>query len=153
MSKQYIVPLVAQTTSDTCWHASSQMIWWYWQGVTGRQGPMNTMADLYRNNQPIGPHQFVTLAEKAGLKKVFGNFQFLTSKAIEELLVKFGPLWCAGFWYGVGHIIVLTGISDDTIHFNDPDGGVAKTQTVAWFNLKLAKQVDGCLMHKNPIAY
>lgn len=153
MAKQFIVPLDAQPSSDTCWHSASQMIWWYWQGKTGRQGPMNTLGDNFRDNKPILPVQFVTLASKAGLKKVPGKIDFLSAAAIESMLTKYGPIWCAGYWYGPGHIVVLTGISGDTISLNDPDGGVRKTQTVSWFNLKLARTVEGCLMHKNPTAY
>lgn len=153
MAKQLNVPLDAQPSTDTCWHSSAQMIWWYWQGQTGRQGPMNTMADSFNDNKPIMPFQFVTLAAKAGLKKVPGKIGNLSAAALEQLLNKYGPLWCAGYWYGPGHIIVLTGVSGNTIHLNDPDGGVRKTQSVAWFNQKLATSVDGCLMHKNPAAY
>jgi len=153
MAKILNVPVVAQPSSDTCWHASSEMIWLYWQGQTGRQGPMNTISDNYVNNRGVNPTQFVTLAEKVGLKKVGKFDNFLSAAAIEEMLSKYGPLWCAGGWYGPKHIIVLTGISGDTIYVNDPDGGRKKIQNVAWFNLKLDKHVDGCLMHKNPAAY
>lgn len=152
MSKTYNVPLVAQTSNNTCWHASSLMIWYYWQGVTNKQGPMNTLAENYKNDQGVTPQQFVALAGKAGLRKVFQRYINYTPEVLQNLLTQYGPLWCAGFWYGVGHIIVLKGIDGDTIFFNDPDGGVAKTNTVAWFNSKLAK-IDGCLMYKNPQAY
>lgn len=153
MSKKYIVPVVAQTSQNTCWHASSLMIWYYWQGVTSRQGPMNTLSKNYVNDQGVTPQQFVTLAEKAGLKKVNQKYSTYTSAILEGLLNKYGPLWCAGFWYGVGHIIVLTGIAGETIYFNDPAGGIQKTNTVSWFSNKISKNIDGCIMYKNPGAY
>jgi hypothetical protein len=53
----------------------------------------------------------------------------------------------------VGHIIVLTGIEKDMVYFNDPDQGVKKTNTVKWFNEKLASQLPGCLMVKDQAAY
>lgn len=150
---RYIVPMVAQTSANTCWHASAQMIWYYWQHVTRRQGPMNTMANNYRNDGAIMPQQFVMLAEKAGLKKVnFTNINY-TAPFIGRMLNLYGPLWCAGQWYGVGHIIVLTGVSGNRVFLNDPDGGRTKTETVLWFNNKIDKHVPGCIMYKNPAAY
>ena len=56
-------------------------------------------------------------------------------------------------WYGFGHVIVLTGIDNGTVHLNDPDGAKAKTGTLAWFNEKLLTGLDGCLMAKDPAAY
>ncbi|NQY89319.1 MAG: hypothetical protein HRT51_16535 [Colwellia sp.] len=57
-----------------------------------------------------------------------------------------GPIWSAGYWFGAGHIIVLTGVSQGKVYFNDPDQGVKKENTVKWFNEKLANQIQGCLM-------
>ena len=69
------------------------------------------------------------------------------------MLKQVGPLWCAGIWYGVGHIVVLTGIDNQTVFINDPDCGVKKTGSVTWFNQKLCNTIDGCLMFKDPKAY
>ena len=148
-----VVPTVAQTSHNTCWHASAQMIWFYWQGIHHRQGPMNTLAASYKSDMGVRPEQFVILAAKAGLKKVDYSFNTYTSAIIQRLLLQYGPLWCAGFWYGVGHIIVLTGVDDNNVYFNDPAGGVRKTEEVAWFNNKLSKTVPGCIMYKDPHAY
>jgi ABC-type bacteriocin/lantibiotic exporter with double-glycine peptidase domain len=153
MSKTYNVTTVAQTSNNTCWHASSLMIWYYWQSLTNKQGPMNTIADNYKDDQGVTPQQFVNLAGKIGLKKIFQIPTYCTSQRLEEFLVRYGPLWCAGFWYGVGHIIVLTGVDGEKIFFNDPDGGFKKEGTVTWFNTKLSKEVDGCVMYKDPHAY
>lgn len=153
MSKKYNVPVVAQTSQNTCWHASSLMIWYYWQGVTSRQGPMNTLSGSYSNDKGVTPQQFITLAEKVGLKKVDQQYINYSSAIIEGLLTKHGPLWCAGYWFGPGHIIVLTGIDGEDIYFNDPGGGVRKTNKMNWFNAKIAKAVPGCIMYKNPGAY
>jgi ABC-type bacteriocin/lantibiotic exporter with double-glycine peptidase domain len=153
MSKIFNVPLVAQTSNNTCWHASSQMIWFYWQGVTNKQGPMNTIAENYKDDRGVTAQQFVTLAGKVGLKKVSPAPSTYTSQVLESLLNRYGPLWSAGMWFGVGHIIVLTGVDGEVIFFNDPDRGVKKRGDVDWFNRKLSKNVDGCLMYKDPNAY
>ncbi|MEP7277769.1 MAG: papain-like cysteine protease family protein [Bacteroidota bacterium] len=70
MSKIYSVPLHAQTSSNTCWHSSALMIWHYWQSMSGRQGPMNTLANKWSANSPVMISDFVSLASKAGLAKV-----------------------------------------------------------------------------------
>jgi hypothetical protein len=45
-----------------------------------------------------------------------------------------GPIGCAGYWTGSGHIIALTGVDGGTVNLNDPDGGVKKTgsSTAGW---------------------
>jgi ABC-type bacteriocin/lantibiotic exporter with double-glycine peptidase domain len=149
---QYTVPLEAQAKANTCWHASALMIWRYWQGVTSRHGPMNTLMNKWDSNNTIQAQEFIQLARTVGLKGLKKNSSH-TSTTLVEALRKHGPLWCAGYWYGPGHIIVLTGVNNDTIYLNDPAGGVKKTGTVAWFNTKSASQFTDFIMYKDPNAY
>jgi hypothetical protein len=72
---------------------------------------------------------------------------------LEALLKTHGPIWCAGFWYGPGHIIVLTGVDTGIVLLNDPDGGKPKLGTIAWFNQKLSSQISGCMMVKDSKRY
>jgi hypothetical protein len=146
------VPAVAQSKSNTCWHASASMLWLYSQQQTGRQGPMNTLADHWKDNQAVGPGDFIGLASKVGLREV-PRSETYTSDGLQALLSGHGPLWCAGYWYGPGHVIVLTGIDGSEVRINDPDGGVKKTELLAWFNTKLANSLAGCLMSKDPARY
>ena len=144
------VPVVAQSSSDTCWHASSEMIWYYWQNITGRVGPMNTLRDDFAANRPI--NDWPTLAKTVGLKEI-GADKAYTSNDIKSLLVTHGPLWAAGNWYGVGHAIVITGIDGETVHLNDPDGGVKKTGLVNWFNTMRFRTWPDALLAKDPARY
>ena len=153
MSIYYNVNPVAQTSSNTCWHASACMIWWHWQGVTGRQGPMNTLANKWSADLPIAISDFVDLAKKSGLKALSPKPAQYSSGYLELLLRNQGPLWCAGKWYGPGHIIVLTGVQGDRVFINDPDGGVKKSHSVGWFNTHLDNWAQGCLMYKDPFSY
>lgn len=146
------VPLEAQQKDSTCWHASALMIWRYWQGQSGRAGPMHSLSDKWVNNETITPQEFVNLARNVGLQAL-PTADDHTANALESHLKDHGPLWCAGYWYGPGHIIVLTGVDGGTIHLNDPDGGRAKTGSISWFNSKLAKQLPGCMMFKDPNRY
>ena len=148
------VPLQAQERANSCWNTAAYMIWLYWQGQTGRQGPMNTVAPAYARSGSSGitPQEFITLAKNVGLSALpLKNLQ--TSDDLYGYLTARGPLWCAGYWFGVGHIIVLTGVDGGTVYFNDPDGGVKKEGTVNWFNTCLASSISGCLMYKDQARY
>jgi hypothetical protein len=148
------VPVLAQEKANCCWHTSANMIWLYWQGQTQRQGPMYTVPSKYDQADTVGlyPAEFITLAKNVGLKGLpVKNLHSETD--LHGYLTRNGPLWCAGYWFGVGHIIVLTGVDGWKIYFNDPDGGKKKTGTVEWFNNKLASQLPGCLMSKDPTRY
>jgi hypothetical protein len=159
MSIIYDVPMVRQIDTNLCWHASAEMIWQYWQQVTARQGPMNTLLQKYAGNRALPVREARLFAEKVGLKAVIDRpvpFYFNSSEIIEDALRKFGPLWCGGNWYGSGHVIVLTGIDAEQgqVHLNDPgSGGIWRTESVAWFNLSLYSDKDGCVLHKDPDSY
>jgi ABC-type bacteriocin/lantibiotic exporter with double-glycine peptidase domain len=146
------VPKLAQEMSDCCWHTSAMMIWQYSQGQTGRQGPMNTLGKTYTDNKGLSPQAFITLAGTVGMLAL--PLQAIWNSGDLALALRMrGPLWCAGYWFGPGHVVVLTGVDGDTIQFNDPDGGVAKTGALNWFNTKLANGLNGCMMAKNAAAY
>lgn len=146
------VPLLAQEKSMCCWHTSANMIWLYWQRQSGRHGPMYTVAPTYESNTGIGPGAFIVLARAVGLSELPTQNTFASDDLFRYLRDK-GPLWCAGFWYGLGHIVVLTGVDGGMVYINDPDGGVKKSGTLAWFNAKLSNEVPGCLMYKDPNRY
>ena len=151
---QLNVPVVAQEKPACCWHTSAYMIWCYWQQNGKGAGPMNSIASSYAaaDTRGIGPAQFITLAQKVGL----GALPVKNQHSEDDLfgyLRDSGPVWSAGFWFGVGHIIVLTGVDKGNVYFNDPDRGVKKTAPVTWFNEKLSSQLPGCLMVKDPDRY
>lgn len=148
------VPVYAQERANCCWNTSAYMIWIYWQQQSGRQGPMNTVVPAYNRSDTSGitPQEFITLAQNVGLRALpLRNSH--SSDNLHGYLANQGPLWCAGYWFGVGHIIVLTGVDGGKIYFNDPDGGVKKQGTVNWFNTQLARMIPGCLMYKDQSRY
>lgn len=151
---KFDVPLVAQEKANCCWHTSAYMIWLYWQRNGKGAGPMNTIASSYAaaDTDGIGPQQFITLAKTIGLKALPVKNEH-SEADLYNYLKSGGPVWSAGFWFGVGHIIVLTGAGKGKVCFNDPDGGVAKEASVKWFNEKLSSQLSGCLMIKDSKRY
>lgn len=149
----YDVPLEAQQKSDTCWHASAFMIWRYWQGVSERQGPMHSLGNQWQNNSTISLGKgSIELAKRVGLHDAT-TIKSHTSSTLHQILKSKGPIWCAGKWFGFGHVIVLTGINGNTVYFNDPDGGRKKWGSVGWFNLKAYSQYAGYMLAKDPKAY
>jgi hypothetical protein len=159
MSIIYDVPMVRQLNTNLCWHASAEMIWRYWQSVTGKQGPMNSMLQKYAANQGLPVSAIRLLAEKVGLTTITpvpSPFCFNTAEIVENALRQFGPLWCGGNWYGTSHVIVLTGIDAEqsVVHLNDPGGGGQwRTESVTWFNLSLYSHLEACVLCKDPKSY
>jgi predicted double-glycine peptidase len=114
---------------------------------------MNTLATKWGNDQGASPSDFIGLAQKVGMKAIWPRPATYDSSTLELLLRKYGPLWCAGRWYGLKHIIVLTGVNGNIVYLNDPANGGKKVNVISWFNEKLDNHVDGCIMYKDPFAY
>lgn len=153
-SKKLEVPIYAQAKDNSCWNAAANMLWVYSQQKTGRQGPMATHFEAYAvaDRTPLQYEQFGHFMRQVGLKslpkKANHNIQDLANYLTEK-----GPILCCGTWFGEGHAIVLTGVDNSTVYFNDPDGAVKKSNTIRWWNEKLFSQFDDTLMYKDPGAY
>jgi hypothetical protein len=113
---------------------------------------MNTLANHWTANKPVQPADFVVLAKAVGLESL-AMTPMLSSETLAGALKQAGPLWCAGYWYGPGHVVVLTGVDGENVYINDPDGGVPKVGLLPWFNTKLAWHVAGRVMRKRMEAY
>ena len=129
------VPLVGQMKTMSCWYASACMVAYYREA-----GPRLGLPKAYMDN--TGTNEWSKLAQVEGMSILArpSGAHVATKYTILTWLRDNGPIWCAGDWYGAPHVIVLTGISGDTVHINDPDdqkGGTAGrrgTETVGWFN-------------------
>jgi ABC-type bacteriocin/lantibiotic exporter with double-glycine peptidase domain len=136
------VPLVPQQASMECWYASACMVAYF-----RRPGPRLGLPEKWVANRGIGLADFVRLAQAEGLKSVLTPAGDLTPQHLEVLLRNNGPIWCAGRWDGVPHIVVLTGIDGQTVYINDPNPAKgARVETLAWFNQKLDR-IPNCLMY------
>lgn len=147
------VPLVKQARDNSCWNGAASMIWLYSQSKTGRQGPMNTVADRFAmaDTQGLPLSMAYKLGEKVGLKSLPMKTAY-TQSDLYVYLRKYGPIWAAGRFGGGGHVIVLTGVDDDYVYFNDPWEPMRKKASLAWFNQKLFKYPKS-LMYKDPARY
>ena len=144
MSIQLSVPVLAQNRPYECWFTAACMVAYF-----HFSGPRLGIPKVWERSNKSGilPHEFSQLAQNEGLRPISLSAAS-TAVALEHQLRAHGPIWCAGFWFGPGHVIVLTGVDGNDVHFNDPDGGKKKTGTIEWFNAKLARSVQGCLLYK-----
>ena len=105
-------------------------------------GPRLGLPKVWKDNKGISIAAEATLAKAEGLKAFpFPNSNKFTTENLYAALKQAGPLWCAGSWFGPGHIIVLTGVDGSNVYFNDPgpvDVGTKNAKnSLAWFNQKL----------------
>jgi len=138
MALKLKVPFCRQRVSMECWYASACMVAWYFEA-----GPRLGIPKTWVNNKGLSPQEFVRLAKNEHLIPVRGANSRWTAASLEHLLLTKGPIWCAGFWYGLPHVVVPTGVDDSTVFLNDPDGAQG---TIDWFNYKLAKNIPECMM-------
>ncbi len=126
-----------------CWYAAACMVAYY-----RRPGPRLGLPAKWQANRGIGPTDFVALAKAEGLSVVPIPPGPLKEVQLGMFLRNYGPIWCAGQWDGVKHIVVLTGVDGDKVFINDPNPAKgARQETVSWFNTKLDRKVAGCMMY------
>lgn len=147
------VPLVPQARNSSCWYASACMVSYYREA-----GPRLGLPKVWQDNTGISLDKMSALARNEGLVA----FPLPTSKTFTEATIfaalkKAGPLWAAGNWDDEGnHIVVLTGIHDGKVYYNDPwpvDGGIkGDSRPISWLNKWLEWDGDHTMLYRPPIA-
>lgn len=144
MSVKLDVPLVKQRRNMSCWYASVCMVAYFREA-----GPRLGLPDKWNANAGISLDDFIKLAQGEGLVSIRSPASNLTEQQLEVFLRNDGPIWCAGKWDGVPHIVVLTGVENGKVYVNDPNPLKGeRVETLAWFNQKLDKHVKSCMMYK-----
>lgn len=128
---------IMQERQMNCWHASARMLYAY-----RRSACINPLPQEYEDNQGIGAEEFINLARDLGLETLPQVNQTFSWRFISDNLGTLGPIWAAGQWNGVNHIVVITGADEDgTIYVNDPAFGAPVVRDMAWFNSRIDKNV------------
>jgi predicted double-glycine peptidase len=142
MSLKLVVPVMAQTQPCECWYVAACMVAYFYAA-----GPRLGVPRVWKESDKRGirPTEFSELAQNEGLTPIVVA-PVWSSKLLEQQLRSRGPIWCAGFWDGLGHVIVLSGVDAETVYFNDPAGGRRRSGTLNWFNTKLARTVPNCML-------
>lgn len=144
MSIKLDVPLVLQRQTMECWYASVCMVNYFHE-----QGPRLGLPEKWEANNGINLGDFIRLAQVEKLQTVQMPTQDLTAQQLEVFLRNLGPLWCAGHWDGVPHIVVLTGVDNGTVYINDPNPNVGKrVETLSWFNNRRDPVPNGIMYRK-----
>jgi ABC-type bacteriocin/lantibiotic exporter with double-glycine peptidase domain len=128
------VPYMHQTGAADCWHAAVRMIFGYKRGVS-----MHALDSVYKAGTGLSPScaAIADLAKQTGMMPVPAIPVSYTGPLLENLLVRYGPLWLPLQGKG-GHIMVITGVERENIYLNDPGGGTPaeyqKKRDFDWFN-------------------
>ena len=129
---------LAQHGFMACWHAAAEMVSYYY-----RPGPRLGLPELWRGDKGLTVAAIDELVRVEGLKVVPKPATGLTSDSVRDLLIQHGPIWAAGYYIDghptAGHAIVLTGVSPNMIHYNDPWEPRKKQRDQAWVDAKLLK--------------
>jgi hypothetical protein len=134
---------IMQERQNNCWHASGRMLYAFRNSACIHPLPQD-----YENDQGLQPEQFIALARELGLDTLPQVNQTFTGRFIDNNLQNYGPIWAAGQWNGVNHIVVITGVDDDdTLYVNDPAFGAPVVRNMAWFNARIDKNVDVPMMY------
>ena len=137
------VPHIRQERQNNCWHASARMLYAY-----RNRASIHPLPQRYDDNQGITAQQFIDLASAMGLQMLPLVNQSFSWQFIDDRLQRCGPIWAAGQWNGVNHIVVITGVDEDgTLYVNDPAFGSPVTRDMAWFNARIDKNVAVPMMY------
>lgn len=114
-----------------CWYASACMVSYYF-----RAGPRLGLPMLWRPDLGLPRNCFDDLALIEGLEwleKPYGGF---TPNFVAETLRRRGPIWAAVTLAPEDkHVVVLTGVRGNTLHFNDPQP--PERAEIGFFDLEL----------------
>ena len=134
---------IMQERQMNCWHASARMLYGYRNSAC-----INPLPQDYESNQGLTAEQFIDLARDLGLQTLPQVNQSFSWRFIDDNLRSYGPIWAAGQWNGVNHIVVMTGVDEDgTLYVNDPAFGAPVIRTMAWFNARIDKNVPIPMMY------
>lgn len=119
-----------------CWYASACMVSYYY-----RAGPRLGLPTVWKKDRGLSVEAINQLANVEGLTPIEKPKVRLTVEGILELLMNYGPIWAAGYYLDdapkQAHAIVLTGVQDLYVHYNDPWEPKAKKNFAEWIESKL----------------
>ncbi|MBN3816270.1 hypothetical protein G3N57_06415 [Paraburkholderia sp. Se-20369] len=149
-------PLMLQTGKQglqphgqqACWYAAACMVSYHF-----RPGPRRGLPRIWLKDKGLDINSIDKLATAEGLKMLDRPTPAVTAEWLADVLAKQGPIWASGaFLYGSAHAIVVTGVQDSIVFYNDPWGPSAKTMRVEQFESGLGVY-KGCLLVKKPDHY
>ncbi|KVN30678.1 hypothetical protein WJ63_07805 [Burkholderia pyrrocinia] len=133
---------------QACWYAAACMVSYHF-----RPGPRRGLPKIWLKDKGLDINSIDKLATAEGLRKLDRPTPVVTAEWLADVLVKHGPIWAGGaFLYGSAHAIVVTGVQDSVVFYNDPWEPRAKTMRVEDFGSRLGVY-SGCMLVKRPDRY
>jgi hypothetical protein len=126
-----------------CWYAAAEMVSKY-----HRPGPRVGLPAIWEADSGLLIQQINSLAKSEGLR-VVPRPGTVDQESLLRILKQYGPIWAAGTFGGSGHVIVLTGVSGEQVHFNDPWEPSKKVKSITWFGNHLG-YYPNALLAKDP---
>ena len=117
----------SRALKNACWYAAACMVSYF-----HRPGPRLGMPELWRADQGLPPSRIPDLCAAEGLVAL-NQPTAITPEWLASVLTDYGPIWAAGHFLDrpdkpeIGHVIVITGIQQRIVHYNDPEGPPART--------------------------
>ena len=119
-----------------CWYAAACMVSYHYAA-----GPRLGLPQIWQADQGLTVAAINQLATVEGLKAIPKPAGGLTAENIVALLKAHGPIWAGGRYLDgypqAGHAIVLTGVKDPFVLYNDPWEPKAKQRSWQWINSNL----------------
>lgn len=116
------VPLIAQTSENSCWFACLAMLAFYHCGQGEAVGyPLIPLTMGY-----LGRDSMIPNAEMARIVGILGlrfrQWDWLNGETLLDLLTNTGPVATGGTWLSgaSGHMVVITGMDGSMLYINDP---------------------------------
>ncbi len=117
--------------SMACWHAAACMVSSYYRGL-----PRTRLPPPWPQGQLLDAQAVEIIARREGLQPVQTPLDGLTAGNVLALLRTYGPLWAAGRYLdnqpGARHAVVITGVSGDSVLYNDPAEPRCKRRGWPW---------------------
>ncbi|NTX29572.1 hypothetical protein HT746_21010 [Burkholderia pyrrocinia] len=127
-----------------CWYAAVCMVSYY-----RRPGPRRGLPKIWLKDQGLPLTSISELAKVEGLVPLKRPDE-VTAEWLEDVLKKHGPIWAGGAFRGTAHAIVVTGVQDTTVFYNDPWEPRAKVTPIKLFDRQLGRY-KGCLLVKGSL--
>ena len=132
-----------QERQNSCWHAAARMLYGF-----KRFACIHPLPKTWDKDKGLQASEFIELARALGLATLPKVRQTYDWTFLAHALKNYGPLWAAGQWNGVNHIVVITGAdASGKVYVNDPAFATPVLRSLAWFNAKIDKSVDVPMMY------
>jgi hypothetical protein len=154
-TQPFLVPLIGQGGKHTCWFASAQMLFAWKNGGDGlmTKAERKAAAEITKADTPLDVSRIDAFRKTVGLHFTNLGAEQMGPEGMIKLLDRIkSPLWYAGENNGFcdspdfGHVVVIRGVKNGHLLFNDPWPPKAGTRR----SMKLETFFEKLILPDNP---